>query len=249
MPSVLCIAGLDPSGYSGLSADMRALSFLGIRCMPVASTLTVQNLDTFSEFQPVPIEIISRQLKAIFDEREPDAIKIGMLGSPEIASLVADIIDGSGIPSVIDPVFASSTGFSFIDDELLDIYMDELVPVASIVTPNAHEASILAGMKVDNPESAEQACRIIMNMGARSVLIKGGHFAQSIGTDIFHDSNGTHILKGSGMKFSARGTGCAYSSLIAGFLAQDIGILDAVKRAKLEMAKVMVPWVGEPENP
>jgi hydroxymethylpyrimidine/phosphomethylpyrimidine kinase len=239
MPSVLCIAGLDPSGYSGLSADMRALTFLNVRCMPVASTLTVQNLTSFTEFQPVPAEIISKQLNAIFEERKPDAIKIGMLGSAEAASMVADFLDGSGIPSVIDPVFASSTGFSFIEKELLDIYINDLIPVSSIVTPNAHEASVLTGMKVDNPESAEQACKLILNMGARSVLIKGGHFTESVGTDIFHDSNGTHILKGREIKNKYRGTGCTYSALIAGFLAKDLKMPDAVKNAKKEMANVM----------
>jgi hydroxymethylpyrimidine/phosphomethylpyrimidine kinase len=239
MQYVLCIAGLDPSGYSGLSADMRALNFLGVRCMPVASALTIQNLNSFSEFQPVPIEIISKQLNAIFEERKPDAIKIGMLGCAEIASLVADFLDGREIPSVIDPVFASSTGFSFIDEKLLDIYKNELLPVSSIVTPNAHEASILTGIKVNNPESAEQACRLIMNMGVRSVLIKGGHFTESIGTDIFHDSIITHILKGSKMKIKTRGTGCTYSALIAGHLAKELNLLDSVKSAKKDMAKVM----------
>jgi len=218
---------------------MRALSFLGVRTMPVASTLTVQNLNSFSEFQPVPTEIISKQLNAIFEERKPDAIKIGMMGSAEIARLVADFIDGCGIPSVIDPVFASSTGFSFVDKELLEIYMNDLIPVASIVTPNANEASILTDLKVNDPESASQACELIMNMGAGSVLVKGGHFTRSVGTDIFCNSTGTHTLKGKEIKNKKRGTGCTYSALIAGFLAKDLEMLDAVKRAKLDMANVI----------
>lgn len=249
MQSVLCIAGLDPSGHSGLSADTRALSFLGVRCMPVASALTVQNLNSFSEFQPVPVETISKQLKAIFKEREPDAIKIGMLGSSEIAILIADLIDGSGIPSVIDPVFSSSTGFSFINNELLDIYLHDLIPVCSIVTPNAHEVSSLTGLNVNNPESAGQACRFLMNMGARSVLVKGGHFTESVGTDIFCDTTGIYILKGREVKIKTRGTGCTYSALIAGFLAKDMDMLEAIKGAKKNMAKAMELSIGEPEKP
>ena len=239
MPSVLCISGLDPSGHAGLSADMRALAFLGISALPVATALTVQNFKSFSELHPVPSEIISKQLDSVLQEHTPQAIKVGMLGSSENASLVADFMDGNRIPSVVDPVFASSTGFRLIDPEMLDIYKYEVIPASSLVTPNAPEASILTGIDVTSPESAMEACSIILDLGARSVLIKGGHFTDSLGTDIFRDGTGSLTLAGIPHVKAQRGTGCVYATLAAGHIAKGLNVLDAVKRAKIDMKGAM----------
>jgi hydroxymethylpyrimidine/phosphomethylpyrimidine kinase len=218
---------------------MRALAFLGIRALPVASALTVQNLKSFSELHPVPGEIISKQLDSILQEQKPNAIKVGMLGSYENASLVADFMDGSRIPSVVDPVFASSTGFSLMDPDMLEIYKYEVIPASSLVTPNAPEASVLTGIKVTGPESAMVACRIILDLGAGSVLIKGGHFIESKGTDVFMDAAGSITLAGKAPKKDMRGTGCVYASLAAGHIAKGKGVRDAVKRAKTDMKSAM----------
>ncbi|MDD4308443.1 MAG: bifunctional hydroxymethylpyrimidine kinase/phosphomethylpyrimidine kinase [Thermoplasmata archaeon] len=239
MPSVLCIAGLDPSGYAGLSADLRALAYLDLHAQPVVSTLTVQNLHSFSEFQPVPPDLIAKQLKTIMEERNPDAIKVGVLGSAEIARIVADFMDGCGIPSVVDPVFASTTGFSFIDDEIAEIYIHDILSVCSLVTPNAHEASILSGINVTDPETAKVAAGLILDMGARGVLIKGGHFKSQVGTDIFCDSDGIRMLPSPVIEHKSRGTGCTYSALIAGHLSRGFNLWDSVRTAKDDISRVL----------
>lgn len=239
MPSVLCIAGLDPSGYAGLSADLRALAYLDVHAQPVISSLTVQNLHSFSEFQPVPPELITKQLKTIMEDRKPDAIKIGVLGSAEIARIVADFLDGCGAPSVVDPVFASTTGFSFIDDEIAEIYVHDILPVSSLVTPNAHEASILSGISVTDPDTAKEAAKVILDMGAHGVLIKGGHFTSQVGTDIFCDSDGLQMLPSPVVEHKSRGTGCTYSALIAGHLSRGLPLRNSVRMAKDDISRVL----------
>ncbi len=235
MPSVLCIAGLDPSGYSGLSADFRALQFLGVHCLPIASTLTVQNSKAFTEHLPAPAEFIVRQLDTVLECETPGAIKLGMLGSHELAKILAEYLSDIRIPIITDPIFMTSTGASVIDDEIMDAYIHDIFPVSHMVTPNAPEAEILTGLKADDPEMAEDVCNIIMDSGPGAVLLKGGHFKVSIGTDVFCDSSGCQIIPGKHIDVKVRGTGCAYSSLIAGNLSIGMDTLDAVRKAKLDM--------------
>ncbi|MDO9538348.1 MAG: bifunctional hydroxymethylpyrimidine kinase/phosphomethylpyrimidine kinase [Thermoplasmata archaeon] len=239
MASVLCISGLDPSGHAGLSADMRALGFLGIECLPLVTTLTVQNSKTFSEFLPVPADLLEKQLGAIFEEQVPDAVKMGMLGSADIARTLVNFFDDKKIDIVLDPVFKSTTGFGLVDDELLELYRTELLPISRLVTPNALEAMILCGMKVENPEQAKSACQIIFDMGPGSVLLKGGHFKECRGTDILFDGIEYHELKGIELELNARGTGCTYSSLIAGYLALGMDAPKAVNNAKLALSRLL----------
>ena len=127
MASVLCIAGLDPSGHAGLSADIRALEFLGVKPLPVASVLTVQNSKSFSEFQPVPIDIIKKQITAILEDEKPRAAKLGILGTAEIANYVSEVLSEAEIPFVTDPVLSSSTGYSLVDEELIDAMLVESI--------------------------------------------------------------------------------------------------------------------------
>ncbi len=246
MHSVLCISGLDPAGHSGLSADIRALAFLGVRAMPVAATLTVQNLASFSELRPVPADLLSKQIRKVLEEAKPDAVKIGMMANAETARLVADIVRNLDIPAVTDPVFASSSGFNLLDDELLDAYRHGLVPVSALLTPNASEASALTDLEVRNPETAAIACKAIIELGAKAALVKGGHFSESKGTDVFLDSEGKYNLAGQGALQDSRGTGCTYSAMIAGHIARGSGTREAVNRAKKDMARAMdiAAWQG-----
>jgi len=239
MRSVLCVAGLDPAGHSGLSADMRALAFLGIRVMPVAATLTVQNIDSFIGIHPVDGNLLKSQIEKILEEARPDAVKVGMLGDAHTVGLIAKIVGDMGVPIVTDPVFASSTGFSLLGGSMLDAYKYVLVPVSTLVTPNAYEASALADLDVTGPEAAGKACEAIMGLGAKAVLVKGGHFTDSPGTDVFRDSEGMRLFAGQHAAQRTRGTGCTYSALIAGYLASGLGMRKAVERAKNDMALVI----------
>jgi len=131
MASVLCIAGLDPSGHAGLSADIRALEFLGVRSLPVACVLTVQNSASFIEFQPVSPDIIKKQIAAVLEDEKPGAAKLGMLGSAELVHCIVDALSKAEIPIIVDPVLSSSTGHSLVDEELLDAYKQVVFPASS----------------------------------------------------------------------------------------------------------------------
>ena len=240
MASVLCIAGLDPSGHAGLSADIRALEFLGVNPLPVASVLTVQNSNSFSEFQPVPVDIIKKQITAILEDTEkPNAAKLGILGTAEITSTVAEILSEAEIPIIADPVLGTSTGYSLADEDIMKAYKYDLFPVACLVTPNSHEASVITGIEVTDPESAKIACQHIYDLGPKAVLVKGGHFSSDRGTDILYDGSKFYELKGQKIEGEVRGTGCTLSSLIAGYIALGLEIPEAVKKAKNDFSRVL----------
>ncbi len=237
MAFVLCIAGLDPSGGAGLSADMRALEFLGVGCFPVASALTVQNSGSFAALEPVSAGIIGRQIDAALGEAAPGAVKVGLLGSVENIELLARKLPD--IPLVVDPVIRTSTGFNVVNDEMLAAYEELLFPRATLVMPNAYETSVLTGQKVTDVETAKKACPVIADMGPKVVLVKGGHFESERGSDVLYVDGDFHVLAGTELRGDVRGTGCTFSALIAGYLALDFGIVEAVKRAKLDMARAL----------
>jgi len=240
MPTVLCIAGLDPSHHSGLSADKRALNFMGIHCLPVASVVTVQDANTFSEMHHVPPDLIKKQLDAILQKIMPDAIKIGVIGNSDVADLIVEYFSDRKIPMVIDPVFKSTTGFEFIDDCLLDIYKNSLIPLSRILTPNAYEAARITGQNIETLEDAESACRRIFELKPEAVLVKGGHIQGSRGTDIFLDKNGMRHIKTDELDIKVRGTGCTYSSIIAGHLSMGFEAFEAVSKAKLDLHRALL---------
>lgn len=239
MPSVLCISGLDPSGHSGLSADIRALDFMGIACLPVASVLTVQDSGSFTELQEVPAGLLARQVRAVCGGSPPEAAKVGMLGSADQVRQVAELLADIEVPAIVDPVFASSSGFRVLDGEMLDAYRHDLIPVSALVTPNAPEAGEIAGMDVRDLGSAEEACRRILDLGPGAVLVKGGHLADGKGTDVLADAGGMRRLGGGAVPGDVRGTGCAYSALIAGHAASGMGMSEAAMASKRIMARAI----------
>ncbi len=239
MTSVLCIAGLDPSGHAGLSADIRALEFLGVKPLPIASVLTVQNLKSFSEFQPVRLDIIKKQINAILEDEKPGTAKLGILGTAEIASTVAEMLQDAEIPIITDPVLGTSTGYSLADEELMNAYIQDVFSAAYLVTPNSHEASIISGIDVVDPKSARNACQIIFDMGPKAVLVKGGHFQTGRGTDILFDGSEFYEFNGQEVTGEFRGTGCTLSSLIAGYTALGLKVHEAVEKAKDDFVRVL----------
>jgi len=239
MASVICLAGLDPSGHAGISADIRALEYLGLRPLPIVSVLTVQNSTSMVEFQPVSMDIISKQYDAVMAEERPAAAKLGILGSAELAEYAVEKLSEAGIPIVTDPVLATSTGHSLVDDELLMAYREAVIPRATVVTPNAHEASVLSGIAVEDPETAREACEIIFKLGPKAVLVKGGHFHRGRATDILYDGKEFHVLEGREIPGELRGTGCTLSSLIAGHIAMGQDIPEAAAKAKQDFVRAI----------
>jgi hydroxymethylpyrimidine/phosphomethylpyrimidine kinase len=200
----------------------------------------VQNSASFIEFQPVSPDIIKKQIAAVLEDEKPGAAKLGMLGSAELVHCIVDALSKAEIPIIVDPVLSSSTGHSLVDEELLDAYKQVVFPASSIVTPNAHEASIITGLDVTGPESAGIACQQIYDMGPGSVLVKGGHFTTGRGTDIFYDGTEFYELVGQEVTANLRGTGCTLSSLIAGHVSRGLDPTSAVRAAKRDFSRAMM---------
>jgi hydroxymethylpyrimidine kinase/phosphomethylpyrimidine kinase len=238
MATVLCAGGLDPSGGAGLSADIKALAFLNVDCLPVASALTAQNSKKFYSLEPVSPKSFEKALDSAIEEAKPDAFKSGLLGSVENVKLLASFIKKRKAPFVLDPVFKSSTGHSFADKNIIDAYKRLLFPLATVVTPNADEASALTGRRIATREDACDTIKAISNLGPKAVIIKGGHFTREKGSDIMYFGKKLYVYKMSEYPSAPRGTGCTYASLIAGYLALGLKVPDAVGRSKVDMVRV-----------
>jgi len=222
VPTALSIAGSDPSGGAGVQADLRTFTAIGVFGMAVVTALTAQNTSGIRSVDPVGSAIVCRQLDAVLEDVRPDAVKIGMLSSSENAHAVADVLSERETgPIVLDPVIRASSGTSLLSDEgILAGLFDRLLPMASLVTPNLEEASLLTGDRVSTLEDMERAARVIHRQGSRHVLVTGGHLAGERTVDVFFDgSRIRHLAESRIPGPSPHGTGCVLSSAIAAHLA------------------------------
>ena len=240
IPTVLTIAGLDPSGYAGIIADVRTITALGAFSAGVITTLTNQTKDTFYEASPVPQSILFNQLERIFQTEEFDAIKIGMLYSKTNIDIIAEILKKYHPPNVVlDPVLTSSTGGILLEPDAVVLLKSRLIPLAEVITPNIPEAERLAEMTIASLEDMKKAGRLIFELGCKYVLVKGGHLPENA-NDILVYKDEAITLPGEYTKNTGfRGTGCVLSSAIAVFLTKGYDVPNAVLKAKrcLEYAR------------
>ena len=220
MPGIVCISGSDPSGGSGIAADIRASSSIGIHCYPVISSITSQTHDGVMDIEPVSPNIIRSQMKAAL-AMGPGAIKIGLLHSTEVMDAVIQSLEGMpDISIVVDPVFGSSSDFSLIKEDLIPAFKRSIIPISTILTPNIPEAEALTGMNIRTYEDIQEACDRLYTMGASNVLVKGGHMKDEEVIATLFDGTEYHYISGNRVPGSFRGTGCSYSTLIACNLAK-----------------------------
>lgn len=236
MTSVLTIAGSDPSGGAGIQADLRAFEAHGIAGLSVVTALTAQNTCGVEAVDVVDAGIVRRQLETLLDDIRPDAVKIGMLGSAAQVEAVADILERYAPANIVlDPVLASTGGFPFLDDAGVEALIRRLLPLATVVTPNLIEAQALTG-------ATEAAAEKLIALGARAVLIKGGH-REGRPVDVLTIASiipVPSLLGARGLEFDGEridtphthGTGCLLASSIAANLAQGVTLVEAVARAK-----------------
>lgn len=234
--TALTIAGSDSSGGAGIQADLKTFSALGIYGMSVITALTAQNTKIVTDIMAASPEIVGGQIDTVFDDIVPDAVKIGMLFNAEIINVVADkLIKYTPKYIVLDPVMISTSGSRLIDENAINTLVTRLFPIASIITPNKLEAEYLTNMKISSYADLLEAGNKILKTGAKSVLIKGGHFNDSEMTDYyFHDINEAP-QKFSSAQISTNnthGTGCTLSSAIASFLAMGYEMPEAIGNAK-----------------
>lgn len=230
---ILAIGGSDPSGGAGIQADIKTFLALKAYGLSAITAVTVQNTLGVSEVYPMPAGIIVGQMKAVTDDCKIDAVKIGMLATGEAALAVASQLKIAKPPNIVlDPIIAAHTGQILVDDQGLKIIREELIPIADVVTPNLDEAAAISGRDVHGIADMKRAARDIWNLGAKNVLIKGGH-GEGEATDILFDGDDFLILSEPRLDISAvHGTGCTLSSALAVGLAEGKSVARSAAEAK-----------------
>jgi hydroxymethylpyrimidine/phosphomethylpyrimidine kinase len=231
-PVVLSIAGFDPSAGAGIAADLK--TFAAHNCYGVAAitALTVQNSEGARALYPTEPASLRDSIQALLADGRIRAVKIGMLANRANAEVVSAILEGNpGLPAVLDPVFRSTSGLELVDGAGVEFIRERLLSQATVVTPNLAEAAALTGLKVDSTESMKAAAQKLRAMGARAVVITGGHLEKAV--DVFCDDVKLEAFVGDRIKpDNTHGTGCTFSSAVAANLAQGRQLRDAVVLAK-----------------
>lgn len=230
-PSVLTIAGFDGSGGAGIQADIKTISALGCYATSVLTALPVQNTQGVRSIYPIPTIVVKEQMETILDDVFPQAIKIGMVHTGNLADTIASTLNNyPEVPAVFDPVMVASSGHRLIEDETISTIIDKLFPLSVLITPNMDEAAILAEREVKTLDDMYLAAEKILKLGCRCLLLKGGHLDGSKITSLYLDHQG-RIEVFTFEKYltnNTHGSGCTLSSAIASYLARGNDLLTAV---------------------
>lgn len=231
-PSVLTIAGFDGSGGAGIQADIKTISSLGCYATSVLTALPVQNTQGVRNIYSIDNKAIEEQIECVMDDIFPDAIKIGMVHTPELVrTIVSTLKKYPKVPLVFDPVMVATSGHRLIENETIDVIVNELFPLADIITPNMDEVAILAKMDVNTLSDIRLAGPKLIKLGCKTVLLKGGHLKTDVITSLLYDTDNIfhsfdfHKIKTN----NTHGSGCTLSSAIASYLALGENIYSAVE--------------------
>src|SRR3954468_8387558 len=229
VPAVLSIAGSDSGGGAGIQADLKAFARCGVHGMTAITALTAQSTTGVTAIHPVPPEFIVEQVRTVAEDIGVDAVKIGMLGTAETVNAVRQALEllEPGTPVVIDPVMVAESGAVLLDDQARQAIVTELLPLATVITPNLPEARVLAG----DSDDVEDLARALHALGPENVVITGGHRDEV--TDVFFDGETITPLPGARHPDgAAHGSGCTHSSALAAHLALGYSPLDAARAAR-----------------
>lgn len=233
MKTALTIAGSDTSGGAGIQADLKTMTMNGVFAMSALTALTAQNTVGVQGIFEVTPEFLGMQIDSVFTDIRPDAVKIGMVSSVELISVIAEKLTAYQAGNiVVDPVMVATSGAKLISDDAVSALKEKLLPLAAVVTPNIPEAEVLSGMKIESPEDMVTAAEKISKEYHCAVLCKGGHSMNDANDLLYHDGtyqwfNGKRIDNP-----NTHGTGCTLSSAIAANLAKGNDLETAVERAK-----------------
>ena len=228
----MTIAGSDPSGGAGLQADLKTFHQHGIYGTSVVTLLTVQNTQKVESVEVLGPEFVISQLDAVLDDIPPTAAKTGALGNAAVIEAIAERAERFSFPLVIDPVMVSKHGAPLIDNEAVQVLRRQLLPHALLITPNVPEAARLAGMEVTDLLTMEKAAAVISRLGAKNVLVKGGHL-KGDPVDVLWTAGENHSLPAERVDTThTHGTGCVFSAAITARLAMGEDLVTAVKEAK-----------------
>lgn len=260
---VLVIAGSDSGGGAGIQADIKTITALGGYAATAITAVTVQNTLGVTGVHPIPLEIIAAQARAVLDDIGADAIKTGMLGDVGVVETVAVVLDyaakaqGRDVPVVVDPVMVAKGGASLLADAAIGAVKSLMIPRAALLTPNAPEAAALTGLTVETTDDLRRAGEALLALGAKAVLMKGGHIFSNDGAadrvvDVLMTPAGETTFEGERIDTRhTHGTGCTLASACATGLAQGLPLEQAVARAwnYVHEAMLRAPGLGAGHGP
>ncbi len=233
MKKVLSIAGSDCSGGAGIQADLKTFSAHGVFGMSAIVSVVAENTSRVIDIQDVKPDMIEKQIDAVFEDIDVDAVKVGMLSQPACMEAVAGRLNRYAPANiVIDPVMYAKNGCPLMNPDAIDTLINTVIPLADLLTPNIPEAEKIAGIEINNVEDMKKSAAAIYQMGCKNVLVKGGHAVGSA-LDILFDGDAFYSFDAERIETkNTHGTGCTYSSAIASNLALGYSLQEAVQRAK-----------------
>jgi len=253
LPIALTIAGSDSGGGAGIQADIKTFSAFGVFGTSVVTAITAQNTIGVRAVHPIPLEIVRAQLEAVIEDLPPVAVKTGMLATAPLVSTVADAIRRHELQQfVLDPVMVATSGDRLLDEDALNALRNELLPLATLITPNLEEARILTGLDIGDEEGALRAARHLVQSGARAVLLKGGHGLGREVVDILLTPGGEWSWRRPRIDTrNTHGTGCTLAAAITAGLAQGSPLPEAVERGLTYVAAAIAaaPELGSGHGP
>ncbi len=251
-PVALTIAGSDPSGGAGIQADLKTFHQFGVYGEAVITLITVQNTVRVSRVEVLDPELVTQQIAAVIEDIPPGAAKTGALGSAPMVETVARAAERFPFPLIVDPVMISKHGLPLLDEPAVNVIRNLLVPRAALLTPNIPEAEALTREPIRSIQEMRRAAERLLAMGARAVLIKGGHLDARDATDVLFDGVALHEFPGERIVTPhTHGTGCTYSAAITAGLASGLRLVEAVAQAKRYIDKAIRtnPGLGRGSGP
>lgn len=249
----LTIAGSDSGGGAGIQADLKTFQRFGVYGTSALTLVTAQNTQGVRALHLLPRELVVKQIATVAEDFDVRAAKTGALGSEELIDAVVAGLEAHPFPHlVVDPVMISKHGAPLLADGAIDLLKRKLLPRATLVTPNLHEAMALLGGPVESREKMREAARAVCGLGAAAALVKGGHLPGDEAVDVFYD--GAEFVEVSGPRIDTphtHGTGCTYSAAITALLARGEAMIDAVSQAKDFMSRAIAsaPGLGHAHGP
>ena len=250
VPKALTIAGSDSGGGAGIQADLKTFAAFGVYGCSVVTAITAQNTQQVTGVEPVSPEMVRKQLEAVLSDIRPDVLKTGMLANTDIIRAVASSLSlWRKTPMVVDPVMLSKSGDALLDPDAVATLRELLFPLADLITPNIPETEVLTGKILKTDKNFEEAARQLHSMGARAVLLKGGHrprlqdtsdSASNEVVDLFYNGREFHSIRGPWVNTPhTHGTGCTLASAIAAGLAQGLELHPAILQARAYLTKAL----------
>jgi hydroxymethylpyrimidine/phosphomethylpyrimidine kinase len=253
MKTALTIAGSDSGGGAGIQADLKTFTAHGVFGTSAITAITAQNTLGVTAWQAVPADLVTAQIEAVAGDFAVDGVKTGMLATSAIVEAVAAAIESLDLPRVVvDPVIVAKGGAHLLEEDAVAAMRAELIPRAYLVTPNAAEAAALAGIPVRTLDQAREAAKRIAALGARAVIVKGGHLEVADAIDVFYDGRDFGELRAERIATRhTHGTGCTFSAAIAANLALGLPLAEAVARAKQYLTEAIrrAPGLGKGHGP